>query len=318
MKKLITIISMTIIGSSVIAQDKLAGEAAKLTAPKTKVETTDSTNWDLGGAFNINLTQVGLKNWAGGGQSSISFGSLLNLRANYENKKSTWVNSLDLSYGVAQVGGKEKLFKKTDDQIILVSRYGYKIAKKWSAAALLDFRTQMAPGYVYATDATTKAGELKAGLISEALAPAYTLIAAGFEYNKDKKFYALISPIAGKITIVANDNLASIGAFGVDPGENLRTEFGSLIKAGVNFKELAENVSFGSNVTLFQSYASIGHVDVNWETLTVFKVNKYLSTTFSTLLVYDDDILIAGENGARAKPRVQFKEALNIGFLVKF
>ncbi len=321
MKKIVIALSAFLFTAVSFGQDAVVGEIDKSVANAKKKEVPikkDSSNWDLNGAFNLNFTQVGLKNWAGGGQSSISLGSLLKLNANYQKGKHSWYNSFDGSYGVAQVGGSKKLFKKTDDQLILVSKYGYSLSKNWSASGLLDFRTQFAPGYTFVADTTVEAGEKRSSLISEALAPAYALIAAGLEYKRVDKFYALIAPVAGKVTIVGNQTLADAGAFGVEKGENIRFELGSVLKAGVNFKELAKNVSFSSNLTLFQSYESIGHVDVNWETLTVFKINKYLSTTFSTLLIYDDDILIADEDGKDAKPRIQFKDVLSIGFLAKF
>lgn len=320
MKRNIIALSAFLFAAVSFGQDAVVAEIDKSVAnAKTKeVAVKDSSNWDLSGAFNVNLTQVGLKNWAGGGQSSISLGTLLKLNANYQKGKHSWFNSFDGSYGVAQVGGSKKLFKKTDDQIIVVSKYGYELSKNWSASGLLDFRTQFAPGYQYTADTSVAAGERKTNIISEAFAPAYALIAAGLEYRKTDVFYALIAPIAGKVTIVGNQTLADAGAFGVEKGDNIRFELGSVLKAGVNFKQLAKNVSFSSNLTLFQSYESIGHIDVNWETLTVFKINKYLSTTFSTLLIYDDDILIADEEGKNATARVQFKDVLAIGFLAKF
>ena len=64
------------------------------------------------------------------------------------------------------------------------------------------------------------------------------------------------------------------------------------------------------------------NIDVNWETLIQFKVNKYISATLSTHLIYDDDIDIAvfddaGEQTGKG-PRLQFKEVLGIGFAYKF
>ena len=320
MKKNILTLIVFFITASAFSQNSGDNQtnAANNNTTSKELAPKDTSYWTRSGAFNLNFTQVGLKNWAGGGQSSISFGTIVDLRANYAKGLHTWTNTFTGSYGLAQVGGSKKLFKKTDDQLIIVSKYGYGLSDKRSASGLVDFRTQFAPGYTYIAVDTIAAGEKKDGLISESFAPAYALIAAGLEYKKDDIFYALLSPVAGKITIVANQNLADIGAFGVDSTKNIRLELGSVLKAGVNFKQLAKNVSFSSSVTLFQAYKTLGHIDVNWETLTVFKINKYLSSTFSTLLIYDDDILIANEDGENLKPRIQFKDVLNIGLLFKF
>jgi hypothetical protein len=53
------------------------------------------------------------------------------------------------------------------------------------------------------------------------------------------------------------------------------------------------------------------------------KVNTFISATFSTLLIYDDDVDIAIDNNDDGiaddwDPKVQFKEVLAVGLSVKF
>ena len=50
------------------------------------------------------------------------------------------------------------------------------------------------------------------------------------------------------------------------------------------------------------------NIDVNWETGLMMKVNKLITASVSTQLVYDDNIL----------KRTQFKEVLGIGLGYKF
>lgn len=301
------------------AQDALVTEVAASTATvdkKTKAA-QDSTDWDLGGAYNLNFSQVGLKNWSGGGQSSVALGTLLSLRANYHKGDMLWNNTLDMAYGLTRLGGKANLFKKTDDQIILLSKYSRAVNEKWAFSGFLDFRTQMAPGLTYRVDTIDGAPkEVTDQVISKFFSPSYTILSAGFEYKKDKHFYALISPIAGKITTVMDQDLADAGAFGVTPGSNMRSEFGAIFKLGWNY-ELMKNVDFKTNFMAFQGYQNIGAVDVNWETVTVFKINKLLSSTFTTLLIYDEDIDITREDGT-VGAATQFKNVLTIGLLYKF
>jgi hypothetical protein len=57
---------------------------------------------------------------------------------------------------------------------------------------------------------------------------------------------------------------------------------------------------------------------VNWENTLFLKVNKYLSTTIGTMLIYDDNISATDNNGQSIGPRVQFKEVLSVGFAYKF
>jgi len=65
------------------------------------------------------------------------------------------------------------------------------------------------------------------------------------------------------------------------------------------------------------------NIDVNWELLISMKVNKYISATITTQLIYDDDINIAVDNNNddiidEFGPRVQFREVLGIGLSYKF
>jgi hypothetical protein len=65
------------------------------------------------------------------------------------------------------------------------------------------------------------------------------------------------------------------------------------------------------------------NIDASWEVLISMKVNKYISTTLSTHLLYDDDIDIAVDTNNdgitdRFVPRTQFKEVLGVGFSYKF
>lgn len=278
-------------------------------------EEVDTTKiWTTGGSLNATFSNVGLSNWAGGGQSSIALGAILNLNAKRTTEKSTWVNTAIFQFGMARVGEKDvNLFKKTDDNIILDSKYGYALHKHWSAVASLNFRTQMAPGYFYDRDAQGK--ERKGNLISKFLSPGYLLNAVGVQYQNEI-FSVRYSPLATKLTFVADDSLSSVGAFGVDKGKHVRAEFGSNLDATLKYNFM-KNVQLLSTLNLFANYERITQIDVNWENLISMKINKYLSTSFSTQLIYDHDVLIPQEGGI-AKRAVQFKHVLNINFGYNF
>ena len=85
-----------------------------------------------------------------------------------------------------------------------------------------------------------------------------------------------------------------------------------------------ENVVFQTKLDLFSNYLNKPqNIDVSWETLLSMKVNKFISATLSTHLLYDDDIKIAvdtDDDGVTDKtgPRIQFKEVLAVGFSLIF
>ncbi|UKN00083.1 DUF3078 domain-containing protein [Paracrocinitomix mangrovi] len=290
----------------------------------TKMDTIDG--WKTGGLLSLNGSQVSLTNWNAGGQNTISMNGLVSMFANYTQGKAEWENSLDLGYGIQRQGRKDNvMWVKTDDKIDLVSKYGRKATKHWYYSAMLNFTTQMTAGYNYPNDSIE---------ISGFMAPAYTLLAAGMDYKPAKYFSAFIAPVTLKTTIVNDQTLANQGAFGVDPaildnmgnvlveGSRSRFEAGGYIRL-VYDHQVMENVKVTSKLGLFSNYLqNPQNIDVNWETLIQFKVNKFISATLGTHLIYDDDVDIAVFDDAGTQigkgPRLQFKEVLGIGFAYKF
>jgi len=79
-----------------------------------------------------------------------------------------------------------------------------------------------------------------------------------------------------------------------------------------------------STVDLFSNYLhNPQNIDVNWQVLINMKVNKFLSASITTHIIYDDDIMIPldrNEDGITEGkgPRTQFKEVLGVGLSYKF
>ena len=264
--------------------------------------------WTTKGMASLNFSQVSLTNWSQGGESSYAINTLTAFGMDYKKDKSSWANSLEAGYGIQKVG--EKRAGKTDDHLEIVSRYGYQTSRVWFLSAILNLKTQFTKGY--------KVTETDRIMISDFMSPGYIQLAIGMEYKPNDNFFVAISPVGGKVTIVANDSLSSVGSFGVEPGETMRSEFGGSVKVGVN-RDIMENVNFTSTLDLFSNYLNNpGNIDVSWRAMINMKINKYLSANISTHLLYDDDIDYTDSEGVNQGPRVQFKELLGIGFSVKF
>jgi hypothetical protein len=280
----------------------IAHVLAQDTTPK------DSTSiWKRNGSINFNFSNVGLENWAGGGQNAISAGTILDYKAIRETTKSYWDMAGNFAYGLAKVGNSQNIFKKTDDQLLLGTNYGYKFSEFWSFAGGMGVRTQVSPGYNYTRDAQGK--EVAALLISDFFAPGYVNLNVGVSY-KNKVFRATLSPLSNKLTFVLNDSLSKAGAFGVKQGDKVRSELGANFNTALDWN-IMENVNFKSTLNLFANYETLDLIDVNWETLLVLKVNKYIHTSFGTQMIYDHDVLIKQGDGTE-KQAVQFKHVLNV------
>jgi hypothetical protein len=287
-----------------------------------RAHSADTLNgWKKGGVFTATMSQTSLTNWVSGGQNSLSINGLFSGFANYTKDKSVWDNSLDLGYGLMKQG-KDESFRKTDDKIDILSKYGREAFKNFYYSALMNFKTQMSPGYNYPNDSVK---------ISDLFSPAYLTLALGLDYKPNAYFSAFIAPVTGKFTFVTDKQLSDEGAFGVKPGQTSRSEFGGYIRAIYSrndFKsEFLKNVSFTTKIDLFSNYAeNPQNIDVSWETLIAMKVNKYISFNFNTHLIYDDNIAVPFdknddgtiESGESLRSLVQFKEIFGVGISYKF
>lgn len=282
--------------------------------------------WRTGVVLAVNVAQSSFTNWAAGGQNSISVNGLTSLFANYKNKKTSWDNTLDIGYGKQRLG-KEAGWIKTDDKLDFASKYGQMASQTWYYAALLNFKTQMDKGYKLPDDST---------IISDLLAPAYIIGAIGMDFKPNKNFSAFLAPVTAKTTIVNNQTMADAGAYGVEKaeydglgsvvkaGEKIRNEFGGYVKMAFQKDEIVKNVNLTTKIDLFSNYLeNPQNIDVSWEVLIAMKVNKYITATITTHLLYDDDVDInVDSNGDgitdKIGPRTQFKQVIGVGLSYKF
>ena len=319
MKKIMTLFAVSVFFININAQITELEEELK----KVKKDTVDG--WKKGGIISLNLSQTSLTNWAAGGQNSFATGGLVNLYARYKKGKGVWDNDLEIGYGLLKQGSNIDWWK-TDDKIDITSKYGKRAFKNFYYSALLNFKTQFTKGYNYPNDSIR---------ISNFMAPGYLYGAIGMDFKPSDELTVFLAPFTAKFTFVQDQLLADSGAFGVDPagfdtqgnkiknGKKSRSEFGGYIRL-LYKKDLMKNVAFQTKLDLFSNYLeNPQNIDVNWETLISMKVNKFISATLSTHLIYDDDTEIAIDNNNdgiidEAGPRTQFKEVLAVGFSYKF
>ena len=268
--------------------------------------------WKKGAVLNLSLSQTSLTNWQGGGQNSIAANALFSGFANYKKGKNSFDNSIDIGYGMLQQG-KAGLIK-SDDKIDINTKYGRSAFKHFYYACLLNGKSQIAPGYNYPNDSI---------VISRFFAPAYVLASIGIDYKPASYLTAYLSPITLKTTIVNDPKLNQVRAFGVDSGKVFRNEVGAYFRAQFE-KDIMSNIRLKTKIELFSNYKeSPQNIDVNWEALLSMKVNKFISATLSTTLIYDDNIKISVDKNNDGivdaiGPRTQFKEIFGIGLSYKF
>ncbi len=282
--------------------------------------------WDIGGLFNVNFSQASFLNWSAGGQDALGLTSLASFHANYISGKFKWLNDVELGYGFQRTA--DEPFQKTTDQIAITTNPCYRVFDSTLAGLLVNFQSQFAPGYLLPNDSI---------LISRFMSPAFVVIAAGLTWKPNKALSVFISPATARLTFVEDQVLADQGAFGVQPavydtagnkiqnGKTELTQFGAYFKGDFS-KEILKNVKLTTDLELFSNYLKDPqNIVVNWSTLIQFKVNKFISATLNTQLIYDNNVEIpifkdiAGVNTVVGKgPRLQFKDILGVGLAYKF
>jgi hypothetical protein len=286
------------------------------------------TAWKVNGDLSVMFSQSSFTNWAPGGENSIAINSFFNFYAGYIKGKSKWENFLALAYGQTKTGDID--WRKNEDKIDFQSTYGLKAAEKWYYTANLNFKSQFAEGFDYHDDVDS----IKPEKISNFMAPGYISAGLGMEYKPVDYMSFYLAPITARWIIVTDQDLANIGAFGVekaeyefDPidsvltikteGERVRQEFGAYFRFLFD-KEIVKNVNFTTKLELFSDYTrKAGNIDVNWDSMINMTVNDWITANFGFQLVYDHDTPIKDKDG-NVGPRTQFKQLLAVGLSYKF
>ena len=125
---------------------KISGQEIKDWEMKMKIEdkefSKDSVYWAKGNVLNLGFDRVGLYNWSGGGQNSMSLQGLMNSFLNYKHNNITWNNQLAMSFGIIRTGYGDSIpWLKNDDRIEIISKFGRRTRFKWDYSLLFNFRT---------------------------------------------------------------------------------------------------------------------------------------------------------------------------------
>lgn len=282
------------------------------------------------GSYGLNINQLALSNWAAGGENTFAgkaFASftLLDHKKTFEQKLIG-----NFAFGIARFASKG--IEKQDDKIDLTYSLSRNSMTQWNLSSIVTFNTQFANGYKYPNDST---------VISTFFAPAYLTLSIGCSYKtKDERFQIYMSPVAGKVTFVMNQELADKGAFGVKkgyydqdsiwiPGEHIAPAIG--VNFIINYKRsIGKNNTYTTLLNTFYNYIERHDddrlpIDVNWENTVNFMITKYISTILFVHLKYDHnttfpvyDDIEGVQTVVDNVPKLQFKESLGIAFIHKF
>jgi len=251
-------------------------------------EKTDTTYWKKALKLGLNFNQASFSsNWTGGGVNSLGLNTTFNYLANYRKGNKSWDNEIDLAYGIIKRG--EEGSRKSVDRIFIDTKYGIQLSDKWNLYFAGNLLSQFTDGFNY--DVKSANGEVKDSLISTFFAPAFVTFSIGVEMKPTDFFKIRISPISPRFTIVANDKLSDLGAYGVDPGEHIRNEY-LAFQFTANFeKEIATNLNLKWRYLLFLNYQdpSFDQWDQRLDISFNAKVNSFLVVNLGSVVFFDSD-----------------------------
>ncbi|KXB97518.1 MAG: hypothetical protein AA908_06580 [Chlorobi bacterium NICIL-2] len=263
---------------------------------------SQSSPWESKGTATLNLTQVALKNWVGGGQNTIGIAGLLSYRALYNDARTRWETTLDVGYGLTKLA--DAPFRKSDDRFILISTAGLHTPDSLIQYALqLDFRTQLTDGFRYGTNAPDT-------LTSTLFAPATVNLGLGGTYTPSDGISLTLMAATGRAVLVLDRRLQD-GTLGVDSGKAVRVQFGASLNATI-VKEIIENVLLNTKLAVFAPYDAFTSQVVNWNTVITFRINKFLSANLALDVAYDPKVIITRDDGTRG-PSVQLRNVFGLG-----
>jgi len=248
-------------------------------------ETKTEPNWKKGGVFSVVANQSTFNNWIAGGVNNLAINANINYDFNYKKDDFSWNNKLILAYGVTKIEAADLI--KSDDRIDFNSLAGKKAhwGEYWYYSGFLSLKTQMT------TDLGSPAPKAPFSRSTRFFAPAFLEVGPGLLWKKSDNLNVNFAPATSRFVFVLDQQLADLGAFGVDTGKNMRFEFGASMRAYYKFN-LMKNVILENILTLYSNYLDKPqNIDINYLLNINMPINKWLSANVSFQAIYDDNAL---------------------------
>ncbi len=245
--------------------------------------------WNLNLYSTLTVTQTAYHNWEAGGSNLFVWVAALNNSAIYDTTNWNWANESKVLFGRSKQNGEAP--RKTDDLIDIESVLTYKKKEFLNPYVSLNFRTQMAPGYLYEKTGRTKT--------SDFLDPAYLTNGVGIGYAPKKTFrtrigFAARTTFAKKFKTYAKNKSVAI-------------------ESGIQWvthaeRRLWDRIFIRSRLNVFSSFEKLDYRNIYWDTLLQASVTKYIVVNLQTWVLYDPKVSV----------KTQVKEVLSIGIKYTF
>lgn len=266
---------------------------------KIQLEKIKQSYWSRQATAMLQFSQNYISNnWHQGGNNNIAILGGVNGRFNYDNKKNLqWENFAEWRLGFNSVEGDTTRFLNTSDDVIrATSKLGIKAGGNWFYSANMDFSTNFFNSY-----RGVNSMQVKATLLT----PVRFNFGVGMDYKYKKLLSLYVSPLTYKM-VYANDTLkVNQNSFGIPKGEKMLQQFGSSFTVR-NSLSPSREIQIDSKLYFYTNYEK---VEIDWEIVGNFTVNRFLTTRLLINPRYDNTVILA--KGEKAK--LQLKELLTFG-----
>jgi hypothetical protein len=224
----------------------------------------------------VSIVQAAFSNWVGGGVNALAWSSGLNVLLRYRGEP--WRGEVRFlgEFGQTLVDGA---FRKTNDLLDLTAFIKYDAGFALSPQFSASLRTQFADGFDFS--------QPNAPQISAFFDPAYSVQSIGLAYSQSDSLRASLGIAAREIFTNRFPNFADDRT--TEEVERIN------IRAGMEFfavwmVEIVKGLTFRTRTQLFAPFARLGALEIN-EKLTLFlKVNNFLDTRLTVILLYQENI----------------------------
>ncbi len=265
----------------------------------------------------VSLNQASLTNWAAGGQNSFSARFTSDITHTYTNQGNFSVASVFQS-ALSLVQSDEDL-RKSEDWWKINIKPSWKVSNKWSFSGDLLLNSQLASNFTEAQDGS-------ANLISTIFAPATLNISAGFTFldhrnagkTNESKFTLYLSPAAGNLLMVLNEQLSEAGAFGVEAGKRFKPTFGMTFRAEFFKKFYEGKLDFYTKWETYWDYKV--EPTIWWENRINFRISSIMGLNFTFISKYNtnDTPPYVQNGGNKFWDWLQINQSLGLTFSLNY
>ena len=262
--------------------------------------------WRHGTTFSLNANQASFsENWKGGGNSSISIGTLLNHKSDYTKNNLNYITETILQYG--QMKNKSQSARKNLDRILFDNKLSWTVFKSWSLFTSVTFESQFDAGYQYHKRAD---GRDSLVLMTHFMAPGSVTESFGLEYRKDKTFYLRIGTGTARQTFILDKRLvptAQTGPrYGIEPGKRFRNDLAFQLTSQLD-KNLTKNINLSGRYNLFANYKEISDPEHDLTLTLNTKITSLINVTIGGRAIYN----------SRVDSKIQANQSIALGLTYK-